>query len=114
MKVTQDNGYCQFIAQSPEEIKLVCGSGTISLKELLLRIGKHKTLLDYNGVIYADQNNFAFIVNEVKNKRTQFDVLLESANEKLSIKRVKACYISYFCPTDEPPYFKFICNGGIE
>lgn len=114
MKVTQNNGYSQFIAESPEEIKLVCGSGTISLKELLLRIGMHGTLLDYNGEICADKNNFLFIIHEVKNKCTQFDVLLESASEKLSIKRVKACYISYCCLTNNPPYFKFHCNDGIE
>jgi hypothetical protein len=114
MKVMQSIGSKRFIAESPEEIKLVCGSYTVSLKELILRITKYGMRPDYNGVIYADLNDSTIIVNEVKNKNEQFDILLKSADCKLPFEKVASCFVSASYLINDPPYHEFHSNGGTE
>lgn len=110
----QSSGSSHFIAESQEEIKLVCGSYTVSLNELILRITKHGALPNYNGEIYACSDADVSIANDVKRMGKQFDILLKSANAKLPFTKVKSCYVSASYFTGDLPYHEFHCNGGTE
>ena len=109
MKITKNSGVSRFIAETPEEIQLASSSKIIPLQELEVCVRMARVLPEIDGSFVANPSENNFIANELKKNREQFDVFLESTNENMPFKKVKACFLTAINFETDTLYCKFHC-----